>query len=108
MTAFKLGNVRATEPRNDNTIIYYGQRAEAEIQNGALFLRTTVHSRRLTWRGEGLSSYIGLHANAAIGARLGCSAIIPFKAMEALSAFEPRRPLLPAHTDEGGDDTFVC
>ena len=76
--------------RNDNTIIYHGQRAEAEIQNGQLVLHAIVHSRRLTERG---------------GVQLLSQVI---EAMEVLSTIKPLRPLLPAHTDEGGGDTFAC
>jgi hypothetical protein len=49
-----------------------------------------------------------LWAKAAIGARLGCSAIIPLNVVEVLYAIEPRRPLLIAHADEGEGDTFAC
>jgi hypothetical protein len=60
--------------------------------------RTHAQANR---QGAGLTSYMRLWAKAAIGARLGCSAIIPLNVVEVLYAIEPRRQLLVAHADEG-------
>jgi hypothetical protein len=85
--------------RNDNTIIYYGQRAEAEIQNGQLFLPATVHSRRLTERGGAQLLYQVIEVMEYAGLKIvrqSCRILCPTAITEPPPADRPSMaPSLP-------------